>query len=189
VFDLETTGMEPMRGDRIISIGAVRIINGRLLRHEIFDRLVDPERDVPATSTVIHGITDDLVSGQPTIEDVLPRFARFVDTTVLVGHNVAFDMRFLELSRPATGVRFDNSVLDTLLLAELAFGESAVHSLDWVAETLGVDVIGRHTALGDSLVTAEVFLRLIPLLETKGLRTLGEATAAAATTRYARLRY
>jgi DNA polymerase-3 subunit epsilon len=189
VFDLETTGVEPTRGDRILSVGAVRIVNGRLLRHETFDRLVDPERDIPEKSTAIHGITTDQVAGQPTIETVLPSFARFVEHTILVGHNLAFDMRFLELARPATGVRMDHAVLDTLLLGELAFGESEIHSLDWMAETLGVDVIGRHTALGDALVTAEVFLRLVPLLETKGLRTLGAATDAAATTRYARLEY
>jgi DNA polymerase-3 subunit epsilon len=189
VFDLETTGLEPSRGDEIVSIGAVRILHGMLLSHESFDCLVDPQRSISESSMAIHGITPDMVRGQPTIGQVLPHFSRFVDTTVLVGHNVAFDMKFLELLRPSTGIEFTSPVLDTLLLAELAFGESAAHSLEWLSSRLGVDITGRHTALGDSLVTAEVFLKLIPLLETKGLVTLGEVTAAAAKTKYANIEY
>jgi DNA polymerase-3 subunit epsilon len=189
VFDLETTGLEPARGDRIVSVGAVRIVNGRLLHHETFDCLVDPGLPIPHQATAVHGITDEMVSGEPPIADVLPYFARFAEETVLVGHNVAFDMRFLEREGPPAGTRLDGPVLDTLLLAELAFGEAETHSLEWLGAVLGVDVTGRHTALGDALVTAEVFCRLIPLLDTKRLHTLGEVTAAAATTRYARLDY
>lgn len=188
VFDLETTGLDPSI-DRILSIGAVRIVNGRLLGQESFDLLVDPERPIPARSTEIHGITADMTRGQPTIAEALPGFARFVERSVLVGHNVAFDLRFLELQQRSSGVVFTNPVLDTLVLGELAFGQAESHSLESLGATLGIDVTGRHTALGDALVTAEIFLELIPVLGTKGLRALGQVLEASAATSYAALRY
>ena len=104
VFDTETTGLDPS-ADEIISIGAVRIVGGRLLRRETFDRLVDPKRPLSAASVAVHGISPELLDGEPTIDAVLPLFARFAEDTVLVGHNMAFDMRFLELKEAQTGVR------------------------------------------------------------------------------------
>jgi DNA polymerase III subunit epsilon len=167
----------------------VRILNGRLLAGETFESLVDPQRSLPEASVAVHGITREMIAGQPTIDAVLPRFRRFAEDTVLVGHNAAFDMRFLQLKEAQTGVRFEQPVLDTLLLSAVAHPEQASHSLDEIATRFGVTVFGRHTALGDALVTAEVFLRLVPVLAERGIQTLGEARAAAEKTYYARLRY
>ncbi|MFK8253068.1 exonuclease domain-containing protein [Ancylobacter terrae] len=189
VFDTETTGLDPTGGDEIIQIGAVRIVNGRLLRGECFDQLVDPRRPIPEASTAVHGIRAEMVRGQPLMLDVLPAFHAFADDTVLVGHNVAFDMRFLTLKADATGIRFDQPILDTLLLASLVHPHEANHGLEATAARLGIEVAGRHSALGDALVTAELFLRLLPLLQQRGIRTLGEARAAAEQSYYARLRY
>ncbi|MCM2289659.1 MAG: exonuclease domain-containing protein, partial [Sulfuritalea sp.] len=113
VFDTETTGLDPSAGDEIIQIGAVRIVNRRLLRHESYEQLIDPQRSLPAQSVKIHGITAEMLAGQPPIAQVLPVFRAFVADTVLVAHNAAFDMRFLELKEAATGIRFDRPVLDT----------------------------------------------------------------------------
>ncbi|MCB0198130.1 MAG: 3'-5' exonuclease, partial [Anaerolineae bacterium] len=110
VFDTETTGLDP-RHDTIISIGAVRIVNGRVLRQEMFDQLIDPERPIPRVATEVHGIDDAMVADEPSIEQVLPRFARFAEATVLVAHNAAFDMRMLQQQEAATGARFINPVL------------------------------------------------------------------------------
>lgn len=191
VFDTETTGLAPSDGDEIISIGAVRIVNGRLLRQECFDRLVRPQRSVRRESQRIHGISNEMLADQPTIAEVLPMFHRFVEETVLVAHNAAFDMRFLQLAEPRTGIRFTQPVLDTLMLSALAHPghPDAEHRLELIAARLGVPVAGRHTALGDAIVTGEVFLKLVPLLAERGIRTLGQAREASQKTLYAKLEY
>jgi DNA polymerase-3 subunit epsilon len=189
VFDTETTGLQPSAGDEIISLGAVRIVNARLLTGETFEQLVDPDRPLSPESVAVHGITPELLAGQPRIGEVLPRFHRFADETVMVGHNAAFDMRFLQLKESAIGLRFDQPVLDTLLLSQVLDPQAESHGLEAIAARLGVDVVGRHTALGDALVTAEVFLKMLPLLAQRGIHTLGEARAASQATQYARVAY
>jgi DNA polymerase-3 subunit epsilon len=189
VFDSETTGLEPSAGDEIISLGAVRIVNGRLLNQEVFEQLVNPQRPIGRESTRIHGIDARALADQPTIAQVLPQFQRFCEDTVLVAHNAAFDMRFLELKEAVTGIRFAHPVLDTLLLSVVVHPSQEDHNLEALAERLGVSVIGRHTALGDALVTGEIFLKLIPLLAEQGIVTLGQALDASRETFHARLQY
>jgi DNA polymerase-3 subunit epsilon len=189
VFDTETTGLNPSGGDEIIAIGAVRIVNGRLLHEEFFDQLVNPRRNVPVESTRIHGIESEMLEGQPTIEDVLPLFHRFAEDTILVAHNAAFDMRMLEMKQKSTGVTFINPVLDTLLLAAVVNPAQENQNLEAIAKRFGISVVGRHTALGDAIATAEMFQKLIPLLSQEGIHTLKEAIQASQKTYYARLKY
>lgn len=189
VFDTETTGLDPRGGDEIISIGAVRVVNLRLLEEEMFDQLVDPGRPVPYESTKIHGITTEMVNGQPEIGRALDLFHRFSEDTVLVAHNAAFDMLMLQLKEEATGISFHNPVLDTMLLSAVVHPIQKDHNIEGLSKRLGISIMGRHTALGDAIATAEIFLKLIPLLEKQGIRTLKEARAASRKTYYARLKY
>jgi DNA polymerase-3 subunit epsilon len=189
VFDTETTGLDPAQADEILQIGAVRIVNGRLLRHECYDQLVDPRRDIPPASIPIHGIRPEQVAGQPTLDQVLPAFHAYARDTVLVAHNAAFDLRFLQLHEATSGVRFDQPVLDTLLLSAFLHPNQPAHNLEAIAGRLGLPVVGRHTALGDALLTAEVFLKLVPLLQAHGIETLAQARDAERQTWHARLRY
>jgi DNA polymerase-3 subunit epsilon len=130
-----------------------------------------------------------MVAGQPTIDQVLPAFHAFAQDTVLVAHNAAFDMRFLQLKEERTGLRFDQPVLDTLLLSTVVHPHQESHALEAIAQRLGIAVQGRHTALGDATVTAQVFLKLLPLLADKGIHTLGQARAASRESYLARVGY
>ena len=153
IFDMETTGLNPSEGDEILSIGAIRIVNCRLLREERFEQLVDPLRTIPWESVQIHGIHPEMLIGQPTIDKVLPRFQQFVENTILVAHNAAFDMRFLQMKEEQTTVKIINPVLDTLLLSAVVHPSHSNHDLEAIAQRLGVRILGRHTAVGDALAT------------------------------------
>ena len=189
VFDTETTGLDPSAGDEIIQIGATRIVAGKLRRAGVVRAARRSAARIPAAGIPIHGIRPEMVAGQPTIDAVLPAFHAFAQDTVLVAHNAAFDMRFLQLKEAATGVVFDQPVLDTLLLSAVVHPNQASHRLEEIAARLDVAVLGRHTALGDAMVTAEVFLKLIPLLAERGIHTLGQAREAAQKTYFARVKY
>ncbi len=189
VFDTETTGLEPSNGDEIIQIGAVRIVNNRVLRQETFNQLVNPEMPIKPEGIPIHGISDDMVRSQPTIDAVLPAFREFCEDTVLIAHNAAFDMRFLQLKEERTGVRFGQPVLDTLLLSAVVHPAQESHKLDAILERLGIAIETRHNALDDALATAEVFVKLLPLLAENGITTLRQALEASEKTFYARIKY
>jgi len=175
VFDTETTGLHPSQGDQVVSIAGVRIVNGRILSGESFNRIVNPGRPIPAESVRFHGITDDMVKDKPPLDVVLPQFRSYSADSVLVAHNAAFDLKFLRLRERQMGICFDNPVLDTMIFSNFLDGPDAGHSLDDICERYGIVITERHTALGDSMVTAAVLLRQIEALEARGIHTLDEA--------------
>jgi DNA polymerase-3 subunit epsilon len=179
VFDTETTGLS-VTADEIVQVGAVRVLNGRVVQGEFIDMLVDPGRRIPPVSTRVHGIGDAAVAGAPCPVEAVRVFHRFAEGSVLVAHNAPFDMAFLRRHEAAAGLRFDHPVLDTVLLSAAVYGQGVPHTLDAIASRLGVvlDPAVRHTALGDATATAEVLLRLFPVLEAAGVRTFGEAVTA-----------
>jgi len=178
VFDTETTGLSPA-SDAIVQIAAVRLVNGRRLESEVFDTLVDPQRPIPPMSTEVHGITDSMVRGAPLIESVGAQFHSFAQGAVLVAHNAPFDMEFLRRQEAGIGARFDHPVLDTVLLSAVVFGQLEEHSLDALTARLGITIPedARHTAIGDTIATADAFLKLVPMLKARGLNTFGEVLA------------
>ncbi|MEM7488392.1 MAG: 3'-5' exonuclease [Pseudomonadota bacterium] len=180
VFDSETTGLDPERDD-VVQIGAVRVVNGRRVPGETFETLVDPGRSIPARSTEVHGIDDAMVAGAPRFGAVCKAFHLFAEDAVIVAHNAPFDMAFLARAAPERGVTFDHPVLDTVHLSAIVFGGSATHTLDALCDRLGVTIPAalRHTAMGDAVATADVFTAMIPILEARGFRTLGEVRAEA----------
>ena len=188
-FDTETTGLQPSGGDEIIQIGALRVANGALCPDDTFEKLIDPGRSINPESLAIHGISDAMVRGKPAIGAVLPDFHRFCEQSVLLGHNVAFDMRFLQIKERATGVIFSQPVLDTLLLSAVAYPHQEHHSLESSLALLGVNIEHRHSAFSDAAATAQVFLKLLPLLAERDIITLGQAIDASKKTPYARLKY
>ena len=174
IFDTETTGLDPDR-DEIVQIGAVRVVNGRIVEGERFDTLVNPGRPIPPGSTRVHGISDDMVVSAPGVAEAVARFHAFSKGAILVAHNAPFDLAFLRRGGQARDLAFDHPVLDTVLLSAVLFGGSATHTLDALAERLQVDIAGnlRHTAIGDAVATAQVFTACLAMLEGRGFGTFG----------------
>ena len=175
VFDTETTGLAPS-SDEIVQIAAVRVVNGRRVLREVFDTLVDPRRPIPQSSTDVHGITEDMIKGAPDIAAAGRRFHDFARGAVLVAHNAPFDMEFLRRHEKAIGAPFDHPVLDTVLLSAVVYGQLEQHSLDALTARMGITIPeeARHTAIGDTVATADAFLKLIPMLKARGLHTFGD---------------
>ncbi|MGV0998321.1 MAG: PolC-type DNA polymerase III [Fluviibacter sp.] len=188
-FDTETTGLQPSEGDEIIQIGALHVIDGHIQADLAFEALIDPQRAINPESEKVHGITPAMLAGKPTLSRVLPEFHTFCADTVLLGHNVAFDMRFLQIKEATTGVVFTQPVVDTLLLAAVAYPNQPHHSLESSMALLGVEIEHRHSAYSDAVATAQVFLKLLPLLAERGIITLGQAIEASKKTPFARLVY
>lgn len=171
VFDSETTGLDRKKDD-VVQLGAVRIVNGRVIASETFETLVNPGRPIPIQSTKVHGISDAMVADAPMFPDARKRFKTYVENAVLVAHNAPFDMAFLNRD----GVIFDNPVMDTVHISAIVFGGSAVHTLDALCDRLEVGIPDglRHTALGDAMATAHAFAAMLPILEVRGFRTFAE---------------
>lgn len=169
-FDTETTGLALRRGDTVISLGACRIVNSRVLASETFAQHVNPERAIPAESTAIHGLTDADVADAPPLAIALQHFRHYVGDAVLLAHNASFDM----LAISQQDVEFAMPVLDTLLISRALDEALDGHDLDSLAARYDITFPPgtRHTALGDARVTAALWLALLPRLEARGIDTL-----------------
>ena len=178
VFDTETTGLSPST-DSIVQIAAVRLVNGRRQENEVFDTLVDPKRPIPPASTDVHGITDSMVVGAPDVVQAGRQFHKFAEGAVLVAHNAPFDMELLRRQEAAIGKAFDHPILDTVLLSAVVYGQLEQHSLDALTARLGITIPeeARHTAIGDTVATADAFLKMVPMLRARGLETFGQVVA------------
>lgn len=183
VLDCETTGLN-VGLDRLISLGAVRLHGERIGRPEIIDVLVNPGEAIPPASTAIHGITDAMIRQARPLVEQWAEIEPMLRDCVVVGHNIGFDLTLLEIELRRAGVSWQRPPsLCTLQLASALDPQLQDLNLETLAQTYGIAVTGRHTALGDALVTAEVYLHLLALMKAKGDRTLSDAQARAATAR------
>lgn len=172
VFDLETTGLSPER-DGIVEIGALRIRDGRVVAEEPYQTLVRPQNSlgesviIPWHTERIHGISNDMVAGAPTIDEVLPEFLAWAGDVPLVAHNIGFDSSFMRVAAQRCGLRWSpQKEICTVQLSRRAFPRERRHNLDSLAGRLGLSFSagGRHRSLGDVEVTAAAYLRLLELL-------------------------
>ena len=177
-LDTETTGLDPQEA-RIVQLGAVRVRNGALLEEASFDELVDPGLPIPRIAIDVHRITDAHVRGAPAFGAAAPAFGRFCGSSVALGHNIGFDLAILQAEFERAGLAWTRPrSLDTLVLTRIVNPVLPNFDLDTIAAWLEIEIAGRHSALGDALATARVFLKLVPLLRGQGIRTLAEAETA-----------
>ena len=163
VFDTETTGFDYAKGDRLIEIGAVELIN-HMPTGVVFHQYINPEREVPEDAVKVHGLTYDFLKDFPTFDKIADKWLDFVGDAELVAHNASFDMNFVNYELKQIGYRELNwdKVIDTLEIARNLF-PGARCSLDALCKRYGVDNSSRtyHGALLDAQLLAEVYLELL----------------------------
>ncbi len=159
VLDFETTGFSPNRGDKIIEIGAVEIINGKIGRH--YQTLVDPETEISSRITALTSITNDMVADAPLIEDALGDLLDFVGEATLVAHNIQFELKFLSSECSRLQMTPPPRTLCTLKLARKLYPEFQNHKLGTILDAFGIAPEGPlHRALPDAKATAQMLLHL-----------------------------
>ena len=185
MLDLETTGLDP-RSCRVVAIGAVRQHGGRLYRGTVIDQLINPGEPIPSASSAVHGITDVLVETTPPLAAVLPEIQHRLQGCVLVGHNIGFDLAVLTNEAARCGRTWPvPPALDTFLLTAALEPQRVDLNLEAIAADWGVPAAARHTALGDCLITGELYSRLLPRLSDRGITTYGASRTFSLTARRA----
>lgn len=176
VFDVETTGLDPRRGHKIIEIAGIRIENGQIDETESFVSLVNPERAIPWEAKQVNKISDEAVRDASGIEEVLPKFLEFSRGTIFVAHNATFDMGFMEIEKEHCWGYVDlPECLCTMRLSRAIFPNEFGHSLDAVSRRLGLTIPqARHRALPDVLLTAHALLKMIEIGEIASIEDLQE---------------
>ena len=174
VFDLETTGAKAPPC-RVIEIGAYKVRNSKI--ESEFHSLVNPEAPIPAFITALTGISDEMVNEAPLFVGIAPELLEFIGDSVLVAHNAAFDMGFLnhEVGRIYESYRMWNPSLCTVQLSRGLLPQIENHKLKTVAAHFSVELINHHRAGPDAKATAEIFINLLGDLETRGVNDLGAA--------------
>jgi len=176
ILDTETTGLEASKGDKIISLAALKIRNSLIQENEFLDELINPERDIPWESVKIHHITDEHVRGKPTLPELQSKINLFLKKSILIGHNIEFDKKFIyqdaansDLSRRMKKI----TSIDTIYLTAALYPDLENYDLSYLCEHFNIktnDQI-RHSALGDCWITARLFLHLLNKAKEKNITT------------------
>ena len=196
LFDTETTGLDPLSGDRVIEVACLELVR-ELPTGRVFHCVIDPDRDVPAEATRVHGFTRSDLAGKPRFAEVADALLEFIGDSPLVAHNAAFDFGFLDMELGRVGLpRLDpGRMVDTLALAKARF-PGLPNSLDALCRRFGVDLSERtsHNALLDCRLLAEVYVELtggrqrgLLLVDDDGSRAIPVASYATVGSRTIRL--
>ncbi len=178
VFDLETTGISAIK-DKIIEIGAVKIKDGEII--DRFSSFVNPMEPIPYRIEKLTGINDSMVSEAHVIEEVLPEFVSFCGDAVLVAHNADFDVSFYKENCNRLGIKYNDTYIDTMRLAQSIVMDVAKYTLDALCKKFGIVLEGHHRAVNDAEVTASLFIKLVEMVKEKGALTLHDINALSAT--------
>jgi DNA polymerase-3 subunit epsilon len=166
VLDTETTGLNVNEGHKIVSVGGIKIKSYQLLEDQILDELINPERDIPFASRNIHYISDDQVKDKPNIYQLEKKISNFLENTILVGHNVDFDIGFIKKNAAKTSLAVTVKKIpsiDTILLAAGLYPSLESYELSFLCDHFRIKTFDqiRHSALGDAIITARLFLFLL----------------------------
>lgn len=169
IFDTETTGLEPLSGDRIVEIAAMRFKGKEKIGE--FQTLVNPGRNISEAAFAVNKITQDMLKSAPGIKDVMPGFLEFIKESCLCSYNAGFDLDFLnnELKLIGSGALEGIIVVDVLKMARRLLPCLERYALWFVADKLGIKMQQKHRAFSDVELTLGVFNRLIEILSAKGI--------------------
>lgn len=152
--DIETTGMNS-KWNKIIEIGAVKVRDGKT--QEVFSELINPGIKLPYYITKLTGITDEMLAGKRTIEDVLPEFVRFAGDDILMGHNLMFDYGFLKQNAINLEIPFEKNGIDTLKIARKTLPQLESRALKYLCDYFDIEDANHHRALNDATVTSQLY--------------------------------
>jgi DNA polymerase-3 subunit alpha (Gram-positive type) len=169
VFDIETTGLSQKK-NKIIEIGAVKIKDGEEI--DRFSEFINPEEPIPYSIEQLTSITDEMVMHAPTVDVILPKFLEFCGDDIVVAHNAAFDTGFIKKNARDLGMKFDNTIMDTMTLSHVLLPELGKFTLDRVCKALNVKNEHHHRAVDDANATAKIFVKLYEMLVERGVKTV-----------------
>ncbi len=169
VFDIETTGFSNVN-EKIIEIGAVKIINGEIV--DEFSTFVNPEMNIPYKITELTSISNEMVAGAPIIENIIGEFYDFCSGAILVAHNIDFDMSFIRRNGNKFGYSFKNSLLDTIDICKFLFPELKRYRLNVVAKHLAIPLDNHHRAVDDAKATAMILIKCFERLKSQEILSL-----------------
>ena len=188
ILDLETTGLN-LSHDQVVSLSAVRVVDGRILLGDVFSSLVNPGQAIPSSTIKIHGIVPSMIARAPLLDEIFEEFLRFLGTDILVGYHVRFDLSFLNsCMKRKYGFQLQNLVLDARFMCDKIIYPAHIKNyavrlkgdrgLDAIAKHFDIEMPDRHTALGDALATAMIFQRILVELEKDGPANLRNLMSA-----------
>lgn len=177
ILDTETTGLHVEKGDQIISVASLKVSDLKIDEQNYLDELVNPNMKIPESSTKIHNITDEQVISKPSLLEISEKILKFLKKSVLVGHNINFDINFLKENSKGSQLADRMKVIksiDTIYLTASLYPDLKNYELSNLCEYFNIktDDQIRHSALGDCIITARLFLHLISIAQTKGVKNI-----------------